>query len=110
MPPPDPLLTLGDEKVLRVRVDVDEDDVAKVRLGDRAYVSADAYVGRKFWGQVVRIGNEMGPKNLRTDEPTERVDKKILETLIQLDDGRELPVGLRVDSFILVSQAPVSDR
>ena len=29
---PDPLVTLGDEKVLRVRVDVDEDDVAKVRL------------------------------------------------------------------------------
>lgn len=101
---PDPLVTLGDEKALRVRVDVDENDVAKVRLGDRAYVTADAYHGRKFWGQVVRIGREMGPKNLRTDEPTERVDKKILETLVQLDDGRELPVGLRVDSFILISQ------
>jgi ABC exporter DevB family membrane fusion protein len=102
---PDPLVTLGDEKVLRVRMDVDEDDVAKVRLGDRAYVTADAYRGRKFWGRVVRIGQEMGPKNIRTDEPTERVDKKILETLIQLDDGHELPVGLRVDSFILVSQS-----
>jgi multidrug resistance efflux pump len=107
---PDPLVTLGDEKVLRVRVDVDEDDVAKVRLGDRAYVSADAYGDRKFWGHVVRLGQEMGPKNLRTDEPTERVDKKILETLIQLDDGHELPVGLRVDSFILVSQSAVSVR
>jgi ABC exporter DevB family membrane fusion protein len=100
---PDPVVTLGDEKVLRVRIDVDEDDVARVRLGDPAYVTADAYRGRKFWGHVVRIGREMGPKNLRTDEPTERVDKKILETLIQLDEGRELPVGLRVDSFILVS-------
>jgi ABC exporter DevB family membrane fusion protein len=101
----DPVVTLGDERVLRVRVDVDENDVAKVRLGDRAYVTADAYPGRKFWGKLVRIGQEMGPKNLRTDEPTERVDKKILETLIQLDSGHELPVGLRVDSFILVSQS-----
>jgi multidrug resistance efflux pump len=100
---PDPVVTLGDEKVLRVRMDVDENDVAKVHLGDQAYVAADAYPGRKFCGHVVRVGREMGPKNLRTDEPTERVDKKILETLIQLDDGHELPVGLRVDSFILVS-------
>jgi HlyD family secretion protein len=53
----------------------------------------------------VRIGQEMGPKNLRTNEPTERVDKKILETLIQLEGADGLPVGLRVDSFILVAQS-----
>jgi hypothetical protein len=76
-----------------------------VRLGQRAYVTADAYGDRKFWGHVIRLGQEMGPKNLRTDEPTERVDKKILETLIQLDDGHGLPVGLRVDSFVLVSES-----
>jgi multidrug resistance efflux pump len=101
---PDPIVTLGSERVLRVRVDVDESDVAKVFLGDRAYVTAEAFGKRKFWGRVVRIGQEMGPKNIRTDQPTERVDKKILETLVQLDDGHELPIGLRVDSFILVSQ------
>ncbi len=101
---PDPVVTLGNESVLRVRVDVDENDVVKVGVGDRAYVTADAYVNRKFWGHVVRIGQEMGPKNIRTDQPTERVDKKILETLIQLEDGHKLPIGLRVESFILVSQ------
>jgi hypothetical protein len=35
------------------------------------------------------------------DEPTERVDTKVLETLVQLDDGRELPLGLRVQGFII---------
>ena len=100
----DPVVTLGNQRVLRVRVDIDENDVAKVRLGDRAYVTAAAFGNRKFSGHVVRIGQEMGPKNIRTDEPTERVDKKILETLVQLNDGHELPIGLRVDSFILVSQ------
>jgi hypothetical protein len=34
------------------------------------------------------------------DEPTERVDTKILETLVELEDGRELPLGLRVQAFI----------
>jgi len=42
----------------------------------------------------------LGHKNIRTDEPTERVDTKILETLIQLDPGTQLPDGLRVDAYI----------
>lgn len=98
---PDPLFAIGNRETLRVRVDVDETDVAKVRVGDRAYVTADAFGTQKFWGHVVRIGGELGRKNIRTDEPSERVDTKILETLVEMDDARELPVGLRVDAFIV---------
>ena len=98
---PDPILTIGDRKVLRVRVDVDETDVSKVRVGQSAYVTADAFGNQKFWGHVVRVGQQLGPKNVRTDEPAEKVDTKILETLVQLDPGSELPDGLRVDAFIL---------
>jgi HlyD family secretion protein len=98
---PDPILTVGDEGVLRVRMDVDENDVNKIRVGQKAYVTADAYGRQKFWGQVVRVGELLGPKNVRTDEPTEHVDKKILETLVELDQGVKLPVGLRVDSYIV---------
>jgi HlyD family secretion protein len=98
---PDPVFSLGNRDTLRVRVDVDETDVAKVRVGDRAYVTADAFGKQKFWGHVMRIGGELGRKNVRTDEPTERVDTKILETLVEMDDARELPVGLRVDAFIV---------
>ena len=98
---PDPIFSLGNTRQLRVRVDVDETDVGKLRLGQRAYVTADAFGNRKFWGHVVRVGEELGRKNVRTDAPTERVDTKILETLVELDDGRELPIGLRVDAFIL---------
>jgi len=100
---PDPAFTLGDTHTLRVRIDVDEADVSRLVVGQKAYVTADAYGDRKFWGHIVRIGQELGRKNIRTDEPTERVDTKILETLIQLDDGAKLPVGLRVDSFIVAA-------
>ena len=98
---PDPILTIGDRKTLRVRVDVDETDVSKVRLGQKAYVTADAFGTQKFWGHVVRVGQQLGPKNVRTDEPTEKVDTKILETLVDLDPGVQLPDGLRVDAFIV---------
>jgi ABC exporter DevB family membrane fusion protein len=98
---PDPIFTIGDKSALRVRVDVDEADVSKLSLGQHAYVTADAYGDKRFLGHVVRIGEELGRKNVRTDEPTERVDMKILETLVELDQGIELPVGLRVNAYIV---------
>lgn len=107
---PDPILTIGDRKALRVRVDVDETDVGKVSVGQRAYVTADAYGKQKFWGHVVRVGQQLGPKNVRTDEPTEKVDTKILETLVELDPGSTLPDGLRVDAFILPDRGEVADN
>lgn len=105
---PDPILTVGDRKTLRVRVDVDETDVSKVNIGQRAYVTADAFGKQRFWGHVVRVGQQLGPKNVRTDEPTEKVDTKILETLVELDPGSQLPDGLRVDAFIIPDSGEVA--
>ena len=104
---PDPILTIGDRKSLRVRVDVDETDVSKVREGQRAYVTADAFGKQKFWGHVVRVGQQLGPKNVHTDEPAEKVDTKILETLVELDPGSDLPDGLRVDAFIVPGHSEI---
>jgi len=98
-----PLLTIADSSVLRVRVDVDENDVAKVQVGQRAWVVAEAFPGQRFEGRIVRIGRLLGRKNIRTEEPTERVDTKVLETLIELDGHPPLPIGLRVDAFIRVN-------
>ena len=107
---PDPILTIGDQKVLRVRVDVDETEISKIQVGQKAYVTADAYGKRKFWGRVVRVGQQLGPKNVHTDEPTEKVDTKILETLVELEPGARLPVGLRVDAFLLTNKRELALR
>lgn len=106
---PDPILTIGDTTVLRVRVDVDETDVSKVHVGQKAYVTADAFDKQQFWGHVVQVGEQLGPKNVRTDEPTERVDRKILETLVELDRGAQLPMGLRVDAYIVAKGSEVAE-
>jgi hypothetical protein len=37
---------------------------------------------------------------VQTDDPAERLDTKVLETLVELDGRPPLPSGLRVDSFI----------
>jgi len=95
-----PIVTLANRSRTRVRADVDETDVARLRVGQPAYVTADAFGDRHFAGHVIRVGQMLGKKNVRTDEPTERVDTKILETLVELNDGHELPLGLRVQAFI----------
>lgn len=95
-----PIVTIADRSHVRVRVDVDETNVARLTVGQPAYVTADAYGDRRFTGRVIRIGQMLGRKSFRTDEPTEKVDSKILETLVELDDGHELPLGLRVRAFV----------
>jgi HlyD family secretion protein len=97
----DPILTVGDTRVLRVRVDIDEADVAKVHVGESAYIMSDTFGKRKFPGRVVGVGELLGPKTIRSDEPTERVDRKFLEALVELEPGAPLPIGLRVDAFVL---------
>jgi len=94
------LLLLGDTSKLRVRMDVDERDIAKIKMGAQAWVVVDAFQGKKFGGKVSEIGRRMGRKNVRTDEPTERIDTKILEIVIDLDQASELVPGLRVMSYI----------
>jgi len=97
---PTGIITLADVSALRVRVDLDETDVAKVRENQTAYVTADAFGEQKFGARVIKIGRILGRKNFRTERPTEKVDTKILEVLLELAPEQKLPLGLRVDAFI----------
>lgn len=91
---------MGDLSKIRVRMDVDERQISVVKPGQSGYVTAKAFGDRKFTGKVVEVGKRMGRKNLRTDEPTERIDTKILEVVLELDDGKDLVQGLRVVGFL----------
>ena len=72
---------------------------------ERYDVTAEAHGIHKFWGRVIRVGRILGKKNVRTDEPSEHVDTKILGTLVELDSGQALPLGLRVDSYIQIEES-----
>jgi HlyD family secretion protein len=95
-----PILSIGDISVLRVRAEVDETDIARLKVGQPAWVHADAFGDTRFPGHVTRLGSMVGRKKVLTDQPTEKLDDKVLEALITLDGHPPLPVGLRVDAFI----------
>jgi HlyD family secretion protein len=96
------IFTLGDTRRLNVRVDVDETDVGKIFLGQEVFVKAEAYGDRRFTGKVLRIGQALGRKNIFTEKPSEPVDRKILETLVALEPGQTLPIGLRMDAYFIL--------
>jgi HlyD family secretion protein len=95
--PPTPIMTVGDTSRLRVRADVDEADVGRVMLGQQVWIHVVAFRDRRFRGIVARMSAQLGRKNFRTDQPSERLDTKVLEVLIDLEPNAKLPVGLRVD-------------
>jgi len=51
------MLRVADMKSIEVRVDVGENDITKVKIGDTALVEVDAYNNRKFKGIVYKIAN-----------------------------------------------------
>lgn len=93
---PRPLFTMADVSGRRVRAEVDEDDIAKVHVGQKLLVSADAFGRRTFSGVVTRLADVMGRKSVETGDPAQKADRDILEVTADLNRATALPVGLRV--------------
>jgi HlyD family secretion protein len=52
------LMTLSDLSRIFVNASVDESDIGKVKLGQSATITCDAYPGKRFRGKVVRIATK----------------------------------------------------
>ena len=57
------MMRIADMSKIEVRVDVGENDIPKVHLGDSALVEVDAYNNRKFKGLVTQIASSSGSGN-----------------------------------------------
>ncbi|MCH9808112.1 MAG: efflux RND transporter periplasmic adaptor subunit [Alphaproteobacteria bacterium] len=97
--PQTPLLVFGDLSKMRVRAEVEERDVAKVRLGQKVVVKADAYPDRDFEGTVSEISGALGSPQIATRGPRRPTDVDVLEVIVELDGTPPLLTGMRVDVF-----------
>ncbi len=95
--PPTTVLIVADTSRLELRVEVDEVDVARIAIGQPAWATALAYGDRRFVGHVTRVVGELGRKTQRLDDPRARIDTRVLEVVVALDQSPALPLGLRVD-------------
>jgi ABC exporter DevB family membrane fusion protein len=100
-----PLMVLADVSRSLVRAEVDETDVGKLAIGQSAEVTSEAFPGRIFPGQVRELGQAVGKRKVRPDDPTRIQDMKVLETKVEiLDGGDDLRLGMTVDVKILVAR------
>ena len=95
-----PIVSVSDTTHLRVRTEIDEADIGKIQIGQRAAIRCNAFRGQTFYGNVVRISGGLGQKKIQTDNPTEKIDSDVLESFVEVDRGSPLRVGLRVDVYI----------
>jgi RND family efflux transporter MFP subunit len=94
---PDPLFRLADLSRLKVTAEVPEGDIAAIGAGQEARVSADAYPSERFPATVQRVGLAVGRKRLRSDDPRERLDEKVIEVELELMGNTPLKSGMTVD-------------
>ena len=64
------MMRVADMTTIEVRVDVGENDIPKVKIGDTALVEVDAYNSRKFKGVVYKIANPTLTTTSTTNEVT----------------------------------------
>lgn len=96
--------TLGTGGAVKMSVDVDELDIGKVRLGQRAEVTLDAFAGETFSGTVTRIshlGKASGSITVYATELLLNADSRLMDgmngtSVIQSDsvqDALVIPLG-----------------
>ncbi|RAI44823.1 HlyD family secretion protein, partial [Rhodoplanes roseus] len=94
-----PLLVLGDLGGLRVRAELDERDIAQVKVGQAVTVRANAFQGRDFAGTVAAMAETVGPGGMTARGPRRQSDIDVLEVTIDLADPGPLKVGMQVDVY-----------
>ncbi len=71
------MMTVSDLNNIEASVDVDENDVVLVAIGDTALIKVDAFGDRVFKGRVTEIGNSAISQGLGTQEQVVNFDVKI---------------------------------
>ncbi len=97
------MLRIANLNAMEVLVDVNENDIIRVKMNDTAVVEIDAYPDRKFKGVVTQIANSA--KNL-TATTTDQVTNFEVKVLLLPTD--EEPQGLETPKFLPGMSASVS--
>lgn len=88
------LFWVGKPQPLRITADVDEEDIAQVKLGQKALIKADAFPGQVFEGSI----NEITPKG----DPV----NKVFRIRVSLPDNAPLLTGMTTEVNIIVETIP----
>lgn len=83
----EPLAVIADISKMKVKIEVDEMEIAKVQLGMKATITADAVEDKVYEGEVVKIASEGKSGNGVTT----------FDVTIEMEAAEALKIGMNVD-------------
>jgi RND family efflux transporter MFP subunit len=97
-----PFLQMGETRPLHVRIDIDEDEIARLAPDAAAFVSPRGSADRQVRARFVRAEPLVVPKRSLTNSAAERVDVRVLQVIYALPDNAAglFRIGQQVDAFI----------
>lgn len=109
------MMRIANLNAMELRVEVSESDVPKLKLGDRAEIEVDAYLGRKFSGQITQIANSStnaaaAERILNSDQVTNfavriAIDPASYKDLIAAGNSYPFRPGMSAGADILTKRA-----
>lgn len=108
--PGTPVVTIGALADVWLRAYIDEPDLGRVKVGQRARLTTDTYPDKVYDGVVSFLASEaeFTPKNVQTDK--ERVKLVYRITIDVPNPSFELKPGMPADAEILLAEAPRASR
>lgn len=108
------IMRVADMSKIEVRVDVGENDIPKVKIGDSAIIEVDAYNDRKFKGVVTQISSSSTSAQQQTASTSDvtnykvyiRIDPASYADLIDPAKGKNLPFrpGMSASADIMTTK------
>jgi HlyD family secretion protein len=103
------IMRVADLNNMEVRVNVNENDVVNVKVGDKVRISVDAYPNRIFTGSVKEIGAAAKTQGLNTQEEVTnfQVKIRILEKDVSVRPGMSASVDIETQTVEHVIAVPI---
>jgi HlyD family secretion protein len=102
-------MTIADLSRMESRVDVSENDVVLLSIGDTARIEVDAFPDRKVTAVVYEIANTATSKGLGTQEEVTnfQVKMRIVNADLQLRPGMSMTAGIETETRHNVLTVPI---
>jgi HlyD family secretion protein len=103
------VMTIADLSRMEARVEVSENDVVLVSIGDTARISVDAFSERKIAGVVYEIANTATSKGLGTQEEVTNFEVKIrvVDKGVRLRPGMSMTADIETETKQNVLSVPI---
>jgi HlyD family secretion protein len=96
------VVTVGDLRDVWLRAYIDESDKGRVQPGQTAWITTDAYPGKRYKGYVSFISQEaeFTPKNVQTQKERVKLVYRIKINIRNPAEGEQLNPGMPADAVI----------